>query len=83
MDFPLHTAIMLSKDRVEPSTLNLTHGLRSSSFFGLPYRILNMNHKQALLRSLWVKAIQETLSINESFKCQRVGRKNMPASNRR
>ena len=31
-----------------------THRLLSSSFLGLPYRILNMNHKKELLRSLWV-----------------------------
>ena len=32
------------------------HRLLSSSFLGLPYRILNMNHKKEkeLLRSLWV-----------------------------
>ena len=32
----------------------LTHRPRSSSFLGLPYRILNVNHKKELLRSLWV-----------------------------
>ena len=31
-----------------------THRLLSSSFLGLPYRILKMNHKKELLRSLWV-----------------------------
>ena len=31
-----------------------THRPLSSSFLGLPYRILNMNHKQELLRGLWV-----------------------------
>ena len=31
-----------------------THRLLSSSFLGLPYRILNKNHKKELLRSLWV-----------------------------
>ena len=31
-----------------------THRLLSSSLLGLPYRILNTNHKQELLRSLWV-----------------------------
>ena len=34
-----------------------THRLLSSSFLGLPYRILNMNHKKELLRSLWVGQI--------------------------
>ena len=37
-----------------------THRLLSSSFLGLPYRILNMNPKKELLRSLWV---------GYSFKC--------------
>ena len=31
-----------------------THRLLSSSFLGLPCRILNMSHKKELLRSLWV-----------------------------
>ena len=31
-----------------------THRLLSSSFLGLPYRILHVNHKKELLRSLWV-----------------------------
>ena len=34
---------------------HFTHRLLSSSFLGLPYRSLNMNHKEELLlRSLWV-----------------------------
>ena len=35
-------------------TLDSTHRLLSSSFLGLPYRILNVNHEKELLRSLWV-----------------------------
>ena len=31
----------------------ITQRLLSSSFLGLPYRILNMNLKKELLRSLW------------------------------
>ena len=31
-----------------------THRPLSSSFWGLPYRILNINHKKELLRGLWV-----------------------------
>ena len=31
-----------------------THKPLSSSFLGLPYRILNINHKKELLRGLWV-----------------------------
>ena len=34
--------------------LGFIHRLLNSSFLGLPYRILNMNHKKELLRSLWV-----------------------------
>ena len=33
--------------------LETTHRLLSSSFLGLPYRILNISHKKELLRSLW------------------------------
>ena len=36
------------------SALYSTHRPPSSSFFGLPYRILNINHKRELLRGLWV-----------------------------
>ena len=32
----------------------VTHRLLSSSFWGLPYRIPNMNQKKELLRGLWV-----------------------------
>ena len=32
----------------------LTHRPLSSAFLGLPYRILNINHKKELLRSIWV-----------------------------
>ena len=31
-----------------------THRPLSSSFLGLPYRILNINRKKELLRGLWV-----------------------------
>ena len=31
-----------------------THRPQSSSLLGLPYRILNINHKKELLRGLWV-----------------------------
>ena len=32
-----------------------THRPLSRSFLGLPYRILNISHKQELLRGLWVQ----------------------------
>ena len=35
-------------------TLGFTHRPLSSSFWGLAYRILNINHKKELLRGLWV-----------------------------
>ena len=34
----------------------------SSSFWGLPFRILNINHKKVLLRGLWVGAYACALS---------------------
>ena len=34
-----------------------THRLHSTSFLGLPYRILKINHKKELLRSLWVDTL--------------------------
>ena len=45
----------LADHRIDSSmVLGFTHRLLSSSFSGLPYRILNINHKKELLRSLWV-----------------------------
>ena len=38
----------------DPWELEHTHSPLSSSFLGLPYRILNINHKKELLRGLWV-----------------------------
>ena len=43
-----------------------THRLLSSSFLGLPYRVLNINHKKELLRSLWVVPRQRTPPIEVS-----------------
>ena len=36
-----------------------THRLLGSSFLGLPYRILYINHRKELLRSLWVVLREE------------------------
>ena len=36
--------------------VGLSHRPLSSSFLGLPYRILNINHKKELLRGLWVQS---------------------------
>ena len=35
-----------------------THRPLSSSFLGLPYRILNINHNKEPLRGLWVRPLQ-------------------------
>ena len=54
-----------------------THRLLSSSFLGVPYRILHMNHKKELLRSLWVVlnfdagAPHETLQALKSHSCKK------------
>ena len=45
----------------EVSPIKPTHVPLSSSFLGLPYRILNMNPKKELLRGLWVS--QQTLNL--------------------
>ena len=34
--------------------IGLTHRPLGSSFLGLPFRIVNINHKKELLRGLWV-----------------------------
>ena len=41
----------------------VTHGPRSSSFWGLPYRILNISHNKELLRGLGVGKFQERLDL--------------------
>ena len=38
--------------------LAASHRPLSSSFLGLLYRILNTNHKEELLRGLWVKILR-------------------------
>ena len=35
-----------------------THRPLSSSFLGLPYRVLNINHRKELLRGLWAEVLQ-------------------------
>ena len=37
-----------------PQAVNCTHRPLSSSFLGLPYTVLNINHEKELLRGLWV-----------------------------
>ena len=37
----------------------ITHRLLGSSFLGLPYRILNIEHKKELLRTLWVPRLNK------------------------
>ena len=42
--------------------LSSSHRPLSSSFWGLPYRILNINHKKELLRGLWVNSCNKALN---------------------
>ena len=49
-----------------------THRPQSSSFLGLPYRILNMNPKNELLWSLWVI---DTYFEGEAAAAQRLPRR--------
>ena len=39
----------------------LHDGLYSSSFLGLPYRNLNINHKKEVLRSPWLKQCRTSM----------------------
>ena len=41
--------------------LGFTHGPLTSSFLGLPYRTLDINHKDELLRGLWVGFMREVI----------------------
>ena len=59
---PVKTSNMLYNPRM-PSTQRLL----SSSFLGLPYRILNMNHKKELLRSLWVSPRVKPPTLSGGF----------------
>ena len=45
-----------------------THRLLSSSFWGLPHRNLNIDHKKELLRSLWV--VQQLVQARSGLKRQ-------------
>ena len=53
---------VLSKSLLKQSSHGggFTHRLLSSSFLGVPYRILNINHKKELLRSLWVEHMTDS-----------------------
>ena len=46
-----HTGVGLNRVRKVPGYPYL-----SSSFLGLPYRVLNINHKKELLRGLWLES---------------------------
>ena len=41
-------------DPAKEAASSCTHRPLSSSFLGLPYKILNINHKKELLTGLWV-----------------------------
>ena len=45
-------------------SIGATHRPQSSSFLGLPYRILNMNPKRELLWGLWLESIYINININ-------------------
>ena len=47
------TSTANTKDPAIQNNVKYTHRPLSSSFLGLPYRILTMNHKKEQLRSLW------------------------------
>ena len=49
--------------------IGFTHRPRSSSFLGLPYRILNLNHKKELLRGLWVELKRSNSHIFKLHVC--------------
>ena len=49
------------------ATIRITHRPLSSSFLGLPYRILNISCKKELLRGLWLMGI-EGLKGNTIFR---------------
>ena len=46
--------------------LGLTHRPPSSPFLGLPYRILNINHKKELLRGLWVETLIYGVGVKDA-----------------
>ena len=48
-----------------------THRLLSGSFLGVPYRILDINHKKELLRSLWANHNNNTKSSIVLISCAR------------
>ena len=43
-----------------------THRPLSSSFLGLPYRILNISHKEELLRGLWAVSMVVSFLVDQS-----------------
>ena len=49
------TSLQSSLYRLWLTDLEATHRLHSSSFLGLPYRLLNMSPEKELLWSLWVE----------------------------
>ena len=61
--------------------LSKKHRLQSSSFLGLPYRILNINHKEELLCSPWVNIILPAAEDRE-LECHRLFRGELMAQRR-
>ena len=48
------SGVINALSRILVGIMVLTHRPQSSSFWGLPYRILNMNSQKELLWGLWV-----------------------------
>ena len=49
--------------------IRTTHRPLSSAFLGLSYRILNIKHKQELLRGVWVDLNKLVESLGLGFRC--------------
>ena len=64
-----HHRKAISDDKKSDDSLELSpsHRPLSSSFLGLPYRNLNINHKKELLRGLWVN--RKPLSVVAAQSC--------------
>ena len=50
-----------------------THRPLSSSFLGLPYGILNINHKKELLRGLWINRARRAVRVLKAMGSLSVG----------
>ena len=53
--YELETSGALNPKALECGSWGSTHRPLSSAFLGIPCRVLDVNHKKELLRSLWVR----------------------------